>query len=322
MSCTVSRRLLNGALEAFPPTAARVRCAMWSREEEVDPVGTAGFAETVLAVELPLPWPARIDESPGLIDLFAAITRDTVQVQAVVPPEPSTSVRLTAYRAATGPGYQQFEVTVTPSEIASAAAELLGRALTDVHLPPEKAGTPLDVLVCGHGRRDRCCGSLGTHLAVSLGAGKGAPGTCRVRRTSHTGGHRFAPTGIVFPAGTVWGYLDDQTISAVVARTGDVSSVLGHYRGYLRLPSPPLQAVEREVLGVVGWSLFDAARWGEKVSDNRYRLHASWPTGLVRTWYGQVRTGRTLPVPLCGAPIGEATKQQDELVVDEIVEDD
>ena len=48
------------------------------------------------------------------------------------------------------------------------------------------------LLVCTHGGRDRCCGSDGTRLFQALFPPPGV----RVWRTSHTAGHRFAPTAI------------------------------------------------------------------------------------------------------------------------------
>ena len=60
-----------------------------------------------------------------------------------------------------------------------------------------------DVLVCGHGSRDRCCGSRDALALTALAQGH------PVRRTSHLGGHRFAPTALLLPEGTAWGSLDD-----------------------------------------------------------------------------------------------------------------
>jgi len=107
-------------------------------------------------------------------------------------------------------------------------------------------------------------------------------------------------------------------LARIVARSGEVADVMRHYRGYLRLPFPELQALEREVLGVVGWELFGAERWGEHLGDGRVALHVRWPGHAPTTWAAQVRAGRTLPVPVCGAPIGDAVKQQTELVVDRL----
>lgn len=333
-----------------------VRCASWSRDASVDPIGTAGFALAVVAVEVPLPWPPRIEEAPAVAPLVEAVAGTGVQVQALVPsvpPGPGVDsrpsrttptasptpplVRVALYRGADGPGYRLSETAVPAAQAVDGALSLLSAdgagadgaapqaSLSRRSEPPAQHvpghgghGFAGELLLCGHGRRDRCCGSMGTELALRLEAGPalhGPGGAYRVRRTSHTGGHRFAPTGILMPEGTLWAYLDTDVLARIVGRSGEVGDVLRHYRGYLRLPSPELQALEREVLGVVGWELFDAERWGERLDDGRFALHVRPPGEAPITWVASVDAGRTLPVPVCGAPIGEAVKQQTELVV-------
>jgi uncharacterized tellurite resistance protein B-like protein len=66
---------------------------------------------------------------------------------------------------------------------------------------PERLASPL-LLVCTHGSRDRCCGSLGVPLAQGL---KG-----EVWQVSHLGGHRFAPTLWELPSWKVYGRVDCQ----------------------------------------------------------------------------------------------------------------
>ena len=145
-------------------------------------------------------------------------------------------------RADPGPfvAYQRTEVVGPSHEIVSLAAGLLdGAAPAD---PADGAGREL--LICTHGARDRCCGSLGTRLAAAMADRVGRDGTTRERRTSHTGGHRFAPTAILLPEGTGWGYLDKDVLHRIVHRTGAVADVLPHYRGCAGLGSPRIQAVE------------------------------------------------------------------------------
>lgn len=59
------------------------------------------------------------------------------------------------------------------------------------------------VLVCTHGRRDRCCALLGLPILNRL---QEALGTA-VWQTTHLGGHRFAPTVLSLPAGLSYGRL-------------------------------------------------------------------------------------------------------------------
>lgn len=67
------------------------------------------------------------------------------------------------------------------------------------------------ILVCTHSKRDRCCALRGrpiaAHLADILPANA-------VWECSHTGGHRFAPVGIMLPTGYTYGRLSEPSALA------------------------------------------------------------------------------------------------------------
>jgi hypothetical protein len=206
--------------------------------------------------------------------------------------------------------YVGRERVVGPEEVIDAARQLLAGSEPD---PSATAGT--DVLVCTHGRRDRCCGSMGTELALELLANPDRFGPqTRVRRTSHTGGHRFAPTALVFPDGTGWAFADLDLLARVAARQGPITDVVGHYRGCGGLTTPKMQVLERAVLGEMGWDLFGLPRWGSEEPDGTVRLYVKAPKGTV-TWEATVSAGRVLPVPECGALMARASKTNTEFAL-------
>jgi len=295
-------------------TETPVRCAPWTREQGADPVGSVGTYRSFLMVEWPLPWPKDIGEVPALAALRAELAAAGCRLQGLVPKGDSSTRTLIHYGAQLDSdgafsGYRRSSLTVEPAEVIGAARHLL--AATD----PAPPTSGHEVLVCTHGRRDRCCGSLGTDLALQLLADPDALGADTATwRTSHTGGHRFAPTALVFPEGTGWAFADIALLARVVAREGPVTDVLDRYRGCAGLASPRVQALERAVLAEVGWGLFDMARWGSDDPDGATRLHVKRPDGPV-TWEATVNAGRVLPVPECGAPVTEARKTSTELVV-------
>ena len=251
--------------------AAGPLCAQWSREHQVDPVGTIGSYRAFLLVEWPLPWPRDVGEIPELRPLAHKLSEEHGRLQAIVPHDrDGATSRAVLYRADPGPfvAYRRTEVAGPPDEIVSLASGLLG-SLTPA-APADCGGREL--LVCTHGARDRCCGSLGTRLERDVADEVGPDGTTQVRRTSHTGGHRFAPTAILLPEGTGWAYLDEVLLRNVVHRSGAIADVLHLYRGCAALTSPRIQAMERAVLAEVGWGLFDCARQGSEEADGTVRL--------------------------------------------------
>ena len=68
------------------------------------------------------------------------------------------------------------------------------------------------ILVCTHSKRDRCCALRGRPIAAHLA--DILPGNA-VWECSHTGGHRFAPVGILLPTGYTYGRLSEPSALAV-----------------------------------------------------------------------------------------------------------
>lgn len=70
------------------------------------------------------------------------------------------------------------------------------------------------VLVCTNSKRDLCCALLGRPVAAELEAER--PG--RVWESTHTGGHRLAPTILTLPDGYVFGGASAGSLTVAAAR--------------------------------------------------------------------------------------------------------
>lgn len=187
-------------------------------------------------------------------------------------------------------GYRRHATTVaSPEGVPDAVRAMLAGA-------HEEAGT--DVLVCGHGARDRCCGSLGTALFQKVdlpGAGT------QIWRSGHLGGHRFAPTAVVLPSGTAWAWLDDELLATIVERSRPPVDLIAHYRGSTAVAHPAGQVAEAAVLALVGWSWLDGPRsvaitGGTSATEWEVRV-----TGAGAAWHARVREIGRLPQPVCGS---------------------
>jgi hypothetical protein len=116
-------------------------------------------------------------------------------------------------------------------------------------------GEPLDhplLLVCTHGKRDRCCARYGQPLCTAL-HGQANPGW--VWQASHVGGDRFAGNLVCMPEGLYFGRVGREQAGAVLRSYIAGRIELDHYRGR-SCYAFPVQAAEshvRRATGLVGF---------------------------------------------------------------------
>lgn len=145
------------------------------------------------------------------------------------------------------------------------------------------------LLVCTNGRRDVCCAVRGRPIAI---AGHAAyPG--RVWECSHTGGHRFAPTGVLLPWGRTIARLTIDGVSAALDASDSgllARDLLGprHDRGASALTSrhQVAESAVRELIGEVEPSALATSQPGDDEDGDVEVTHAdgrSWQVALTPT---------------------------------------
>lgn len=296
------------------------KCAEWARSAAIDPVGTAGAHSGYVLVEWPLPWPRDVGEIGELQPLVNALRDTGFRLQAVCAAEGlDDRARVVVYRQPSDDGWCRTSIGV---ERLVHATRLVDEAVDLVETNDGDVIGGIDLLICGHGRRDVCCGSKGVQLVNRMHGDGGLGRDIRLWRTSHLGGHRFAPTALVLPDATLWAFLDERSLAAIVNRSADPEDVGAGYRGCSALLSPAAQAVERAVLIEVGWSLLDCDRRAVHQGPNRIRLEVRDLDGSGSTWDATVVEGRHMPIPQCGHPLDEARDTTAEIIVSSLVRRD
>ena len=112
--------------------------------------------------------------------------------------------------------------------------ENLGDAVTELFAGTGgRAIEGRELYICGDAAHDRCCGRFGVELLMAareIIRERALP--LRLYRSSHLGGHKFSPTGIVFPEGIVYGRIGldqlPQVLDAAVAGMIHVPCFRGH----------------------------------------------------------------------------------------------
>jgi hypothetical protein len=293
-----------------PPSVdgpSELRCSPWTLDQGVDPIGSAVELDRLVTVEVPLPWPADVAELPWTADLEL---EPGTRVQTIVPEvaRADGSVLLTRW-SADGARFHGTDWLVPAVDVPDALARVAAGGTPDVR----GEDAPDEVLVCGHGSRDRCCGGSGTRLAVEARA---ALPDVRIRRTSHLGGHRFAPTALSMPDGRLWAFLDAEALAGIVHRGLHPIEARDHYRGHVGL-DPWSQVVEAVGLSEHGWAAFDVDRLDAEVEvapdGKSANVTLRWD-GIAGAGERSARVGirRHYPVLQCGLPPEAAQKTSPE----------
>ena len=246
-------------------TASNSWCSRESVDRGMDIIGFAS-KDFLVAVEIAAPWPRNILAAKDCPVALVTMTREWAKsgrrfaAYGVVPPvelqKPGWRWVLLVRRHDFGFVRHAFHV---PQDRVDS---FLGQVMRE----PDRCSElydwsvqlePVDVLLCTHEDRDRCCGKFGRELLndISERAIQGV----NFWQCSHIGGHMYAPTAITLPDLRCWGYLDVDTLSAILARRS-FAEVVRCYRGWGFLDSVPEQIAERDLLIRYGWD------WLEQIS--------------------------------------------------------
>lgn len=116
-------------------------------------------------------------------------------------------------------------------------------AITE-HLPEFEETREPALFICTNGKRDVCCAVRGRPIALDLAARH--PGA--IWECSHTGGHRFSPTGIALPSGQTYARLTPELAELALQaerrhEVPDELATVTHNRGRSCF-RPPVQVAE------------------------------------------------------------------------------
>lgn len=270
-------------------------CNVLAIQRGLDPVGSAGHFEDAVIVETPLPWKREIYQKAGalpqeVIDLLALWLK---RYQAgepyshrplMVAPDRVYSRegyrRVMFYTRPQG-GFAHFdkiEYHVPEADLGPLLWALFEAPADlpryDAYRTPEADDTR-DLLVCTHGTIDVACAKFGFPLYKML-RDDYANEKLRVWRVSHFGGHVYAPTFMDMPTGHFWAFAERAQVEQIIARTGDVRNLRGHYRGWAGMEYGFPQAVERDLWQQTGWSWFDLCKSGRVIEQEPDVEKPSW----------------------------------------------
>ena len=259
---------------------ARPLCAEISRADVEPLTATASRVDTWLLLEYRGLWG---HEAAATSALSPAVKAHLRALAAAEPRSRVLFVRRTERRG--NPTIAAFVARSTEGAASVRRLELDGYddLLT---LDLESAGEPVAhplLLVCTHGKHDRCCARFGRPLYEAL---REVVDEEWVWQSTHVGGDRFAGNVVSLPHGLYYGRVDPASVLTLADAVLDGRVHLESYRGR-SCYSMPVQAAERAVreatgaLGVEDVQLVSSRRDGEQ------RLVAFAAAGT--TWEVNVR---------------------------------
>jgi hypothetical protein len=232
-----------GIEELLPQPDAAPRCSIFTAQQGFDPVGSAIRADQLFLAEVPRPWPKPVRDHPllvGIMDVVGDLDVPSRLLAAVPRPASEGPPRLIRF-VRDGSGARRDEFVLEDDLHAQVQAVAAGA-------PSREA--PPTLLVCVQGTHDVCCGSDGERFALLA---EQALADVTVHRVSHTGGHRFAPTGMTLPDGRMWAHMDLSLVGSVLDRSAPADAVAGRCRGWWGAERGFAQAAERAVFVETGW---------------------------------------------------------------------
>ena len=293
----------------LPASDSSPRCAEHASSIDVDPGGSALHVDEVVMIDVPLPWPKPVWAADGFTHIPEAVMAAgeegrRVRALAAVPLDDGVR-RIVAYERIDGLGPMvRHEWHASEADVPALADRVVrqGPATIDDERI-DVAADHREVAICAQGSHDICCGADGMRLVAELLAVR--PGLS-VRKVSHTGGHRYAPTGLTFPDGRMWGFVSVEEMGLIVDRDGSPAAVAERCRGWMGV-EPVGQVAERAVFAAIDdWSVDDVTRHVEvREADDGWHCTVAI---AEQVWEVDVDRGRAVPTIACRADGGMPAK--------------
>ncbi len=268
-----------------PSSRSRALCAAVS-SASAEPLGaTASRIDSWILLEYRGMWDRDVLGGSLLSDGLKAHVRN--QLQALGPsrllfvkkPERRANARRRVWFGTSRPGAERFfQLEVDHLN------DLTGFDFAAALAGDEPPGVPLDhplLVVCTHGKRDRCCAKNGRPIYDAL---RRETETGRVWQSTHVGGDRFAGNVVVFPQALYYGRVEPGDAAALLRAHAEGKIAPDRYRGRAAY-SFQVQAAEQSIreaegllgiddLALVGCRLTGEDAWRVRFRTADGRLHA------------------------------------------------
>ncbi len=296
----------------LPAATELERCAVHAERIHLDPGGTALWVDELIVVDVPLPWPKPVWAADGFTAVPELVTAAgeagrRVRVLAAVPLADGIG-RVVTHRLTDRAQFARAEHHVDPMRVPGLLERLLADGLDASPATMVSTAARRELLLCTQGSHDVCCGARGTTMWNALLA---VDPSFSIRRVSHTGGHRMAPTGLTLPDGRMWGMVTVEEMTAILRADVTPAAVAHRCRGWVGAADGPAQMAERAVMAEVDdWGFDETARTVQVIEEHDEPTGAATVdvTAGAHRWRVDIEASRSVPTIACGAPGGLPAK--------------
>lgn len=112
-----------------------------------------------------------------------------------------------------------------------------------------------EIFICTHKNRDQCCGKYGFELYEEFDKhiNKNYSSHFRIWRSSHIGGHRYAPTFYEAPSMRWYGLFEKNNIPSYLNREKSIFKIENYYRGTSGIVNKYALLAENELFKKYSW---------------------------------------------------------------------
>ena len=223
-------------------------CSDACRKADEDIIGSGTNYSVYVLIECPYPWEYNAFESrffpKNLEILMAEVKREKLPLRFLLITQNQSykqnNRKILIYekeQCSFINGYKKYEFDVkNPEKIAPIIKKYLAGDNLDTKTQNNETR---DILICTHGSHDKCCAKYGNpfYMEAKKTISQLSLENTRIWKSSHFGGHRFAPTMIDFPDGRYYGLLNQESFQAVLLRNDNIKLLNQVYRGWGILPT-------------------------------------------------------------------------------------